>query len=126
VAASARTPEDLHRLWTEYFVAGDLDGLLSLYEPGATFVAQSGACVTGRRAIREVLATFIALRRSFKIEIGRAIQSGDVALLVSSWKLSGEQRGAPYESKGRTADVVRRQPDGSWLYVIDSPYGEGG
>jgi len=123
--ASARTPEELHRLWSEYFVAGDLDGLVSLYEPDASLVAQSGAYVTGRRAIREVLAGFLALRRTFEIEIGRAIRSGDLALLVSSWKLSGEQRGAPYETKGRTADVVRRQPDGSWLYVIDSPYGEG-
>jgi ketosteroid isomerase-like protein len=123
--AAARTPEDVHRLWTEYFVAGDLDGLLSLYEPDATFAAQTGASVTGRMAIREVLAAFIAVRRNFEIEIGRALQSGDLALLVSSWRLEGERRGEPYESSGRTADVVRRQPDGSWLYVIDSPYGEG-
>ena len=123
--AVARTPEDLHRLWAEYFVAGDLDGLLSLYEPDATLAAQPGASVTGRRAIREVLAAFVARRRSFEIEIGRALQSGEVALLASSWKLAGEERGAPFESKGRTADVVRRQPDGSWLIVIHSPFGEG-
>ena len=125
MAESARTPEDLHRLWTEYFVAGDLDGLISLYEPDAAFVAQPGAFVTGLRAIREVLAGFIATRRKFEIQIGRAIQTGDLALLVSSWKLEGEQRGEPFETSGRTADVARRQPDGSWLLVIDSPYGEG-
>jgi uncharacterized protein (TIGR02246 family) len=123
--AAARTPEDVHRLWAEYFVAGDVEGMLSLYEPDATLAAQSGASVTGRLAIREVLAAFIAVRRKFEIDIGRALQSGDLALLVSSWKLEGERRGEPYESSGRTADVVRRQPDGSWLYVIDSPYGEG-
>lgn len=125
MAESARTPEELHRLWTEYFVAGDLDGLISLYEPDAAFVAQPGAFVTGLRAIREVLAGFIATRRKFEIQIGRAIQTGDLALLVSSWKLEGEQRGEPFETSGRTADVARRQPDGSWLLVIDSPYGEG-
>lgn len=123
--AAARTPEDVHRLWAEYFVAGDLDGLLSLYEPEATFAAQTGASVTGRPAIREVLARFLAARRKFEIEIGRALLSGDLALLVSSWTLEGEQRDSPYGTKGRTADVVRRQPDGSWLFVIDSPYGEG-
>jgi ketosteroid isomerase-like protein len=123
--ARARTPEDVHRLWAEYFVAGDLDALVSLYEPDATLAAGQGASVTGHRAIREVLAGFIAIRRTFEIEIGRALQSGDIALIASSWKLEGEQRGTPYETSGRTADVVRRQPDGSWLYVIDSPYGEG-
>ncbi|HMA18645.1 MAG TPA: nuclear transport factor 2 family protein [Thermoanaerobaculia bacterium] len=125
MAASARTPEELHHLWGEYFVAGDLDGLVSLYEPDAAFVAQSGASVTGLRAIREVLARFIESRRNFEIEVGRAIHTGDLALLVSSWKLEGEQRGEPFETTGRTADVVRRQPDGSWRLVIDSPYGEG-
>jgi uncharacterized protein (TIGR02246 family) len=125
MAEIARTPEDLHRLWTEYFVAGDLDGLISLYEPDAAFVAQPGAFVTGLRAIREVLAGFIATRRKFEIQIGRAIHTGDLALLVSSWKLEGEQRGEPFETSGRTADVARRQPDGLWLLVIDSPYGEG-
>ena len=123
--SAPRTPEDVHRLWEEYFVAGNLDALVSLYEPDAAFVAQSGAFVTGRRAIREVLAGFIAVRRSFDLEIGRAVQTGDIALLVSSWKLEGEQRGEPYETSGRTADIVRRQPDGSWRLVIDSPYGEG-
>ena len=122
---SARTPEDVHRLWAEYFVAGDLDAMLSLYEPDATLAAGQGASVTGHRAIREVLAGFIAIRRTFEIEIGRALRAGDIALLASSWRLEGERRGEPYESSGRTADVVRRQPDGSWLYVIDSPYGEG-
>ncbi len=125
MAASPRTPEDVHRLWADYFIAGDLDRLVSLYERDAAFVAQSGAFVTGRRAIREVLARFIAVRRTFEIEIGRAIQTGDIALLVSSWKLQGEHRGEAYETSGRTADVVRRQPDGSWRLVIDSPYGEG-
>lgn len=125
MSSAPRTPEDVHRLWEEYFVAGNLDALVSLYEPDAAFVAQSGAFVTGRRAIREVLAGFIAVRRSFDLEIGRAVKTGDLALLVSSWKLEGEQRGEPYETSGRTADIVRRQPDGSWRLVIDSPYGEG-
>lgn len=26
---------------------------------------------------------------------------------------------------GRTADVLRRQSDGRWLHVIDSPFGGG-
>ena len=122
---TARTPEDVHRLWTDWFIAGDLEDLLSLYEPNATIAVRPDASVSGLPAIREVLAGFIAVRRKFEIEIGRAVQSGEIALLASSWRIEGEQRGAPYESSGRTADVVRRQPDGSWKYVIDSPYGEG-
>jgi ketosteroid isomerase-like protein len=31
--------------------------------------------------------------------------------------------GSPLELAGRFTDVVRRQPDGRWLFVIDNPYG---
>jgi hypothetical protein len=31
--------------------------------------------------------------------------------------------GAPVTLAGQTADVVRRQPDGAWRYVIDAPFG---
>jgi len=39
---TARTPEEVHRLYEEAFNAGDIDSLLSLYESGATFFAQPG------------------------------------------------------------------------------------
>ena len=32
---SAHTPEDVHRLWGETMNAGDLEGILALYEPAA-------------------------------------------------------------------------------------------
>ena len=36
---NATMPEDLHRLWVERVNAGDLDGLVALYEPAGAFVA---------------------------------------------------------------------------------------
>ena len=82
MSSAPRTPEDVHRLWSEYFVAGDLEGLVSLYEPDAALLAQSGAFVTGRRAIREVLAGFIAVRRAFEIKIGPFHKGGFGASLA--------------------------------------------
>jgi len=34
----AHTPEETHLEWTKAFHAGDLDGLVAMYEPGATVV----------------------------------------------------------------------------------------
>jgi len=33
--------------------------------------------------------------------------------------------GEPVTMNGRVTDVVRRQPDGTWRWVIDVPYGIG-
>jgi ketosteroid isomerase-like protein len=50
--------------------------------------------------------------------------SGDTALVVGNWTLTGsDPEGNEIDTGGRFADIVRRQPDGSWLFVIDNPNG---
>ena len=45
----ASTPEQIHRLFEDMFNAGDLDGLMELYEPDAALIAQPGSVPTGVR-----------------------------------------------------------------------------
>jgi uncharacterized protein (TIGR02246 family) len=121
---SARTPEEAHRLWAEAFSAGDLEGLVALYEPDAIVMPQPGQIVSGHAAIREALGGFLALKPKFDLRFQKALEAGDLALLFSRWTLSGTgPDGAELSLSGQTSDVVRRQPDGSWLFVIDNPFG---
>ena len=46
------TPEALMRAFTDRMHAGDIDGLVALYEPSAVFEPQPGVVVRGRDAIR--------------------------------------------------------------------------
>ena len=121
---TARTAPQVHELFARYFSAGDLDGLVSLYEPGATLVPQPGVVVSGHSGIRGALSDFLALKGKFELQLRTAFQSGDIALLLSTWSLKGsDASGAVVELSGQTADVVRQQADGTWLVVIDNPYG---
>ena len=53
-----------------------------------------------------------------------AVQAGDIALLCAQWHLTGTgPDGQSVVLNGKTAEVVQRQPDGRWLYLIDNPYG---
>lgn len=123
----ARTPEGVHELFAEYFSAGDLEGIVSLYEPDATFLPQPGVAVSGTSAIREALKGFLALNGDLKMKPARVLQANDAALLFSKWTLRGTgPDGNAVELAGQTSDVVRRQADGTWLMVIDNPYGADG
>jgi ketosteroid isomerase-like protein len=52
------------------------------------------------------------------------VHSGDVALLRSKWSLAGTgPDGKPVAMSGNGTEVVRRQADGTWLFVIDNPAG---
>ena len=120
----ASKPEEMHRCFAEAFNAGDMEALIALYEPGASLVPQPGQAVVGHPAIRAALQSFLALKGEMTLETKHCLQAGGVALLRGEWHLTGTgPDGNPIKSQGKSAEVVRRQPDGSWLYLIDNPYG---
>ena len=119
----ARKPEDCDLLLIEALHAGDLEAAVALYEANAIFVLQSGEVVTGRQAIQEVMKELLALKPKFSVEVN-AVQSGDLALLRSQWSLNGvDSDGKPVSVYGKSIEVVRRQADGTWVFVIDDPNG---
>ena len=118
--AVAHKPEDCDRLFMEAFNTGDLESLVSLYEEDAAFVEQGGGVARGRAAIREIMRGFFAQKLHFSIA-ATVTQNGDIALLNSPWTLSGtDPAGRAVSMSGNGTEVVRRQADGSWKYIIDN------
>lgn len=110
-AEPAMQPEDLGRYFLERANAGDVEGLVALYEPGAVLAFPSGRLTIGHDQIRRVYAELVADKPSFS-SAGQqpVIRNGDLAL--TSTRLP---------AGGATVEVARRQPDGSWRWVIDQP-----
>jgi ketosteroid isomerase-like protein len=49
---------------------------------------------------------------------------GELALTSSTWSVSGNDAdGKAFTANGKSMEVVRRQPDGTWRFVIDNPHG---
>jgi uncharacterized protein (TIGR02246 family) len=121
---SADTLEEIHRLFSTAFNAGDLDALMALYEPEATLIPQSGEVMRGRNAIRQILQQFLALKGTMQLQSLYVINGPCVALLSSRWKLTGiGPDDKPIEMSGKGAEVARWQPAGDWLLTIDHPFG---
>jgi len=119
----AKKPEEIDQLFTKAFSAGDLEALVALYEPDAALVPQPGQIVTGRDAIRESLQGFLSLCGEFSLEVKSVVGTGNLALVRADWSLVGTAPGGCLVNlSGRAAEVVRRQPDGTWLYLIDNPF----
>lgn len=123
----ANTPEDTSRLIGEAMTSGDLDAALSLYEPDATFAMPAGfgeGSVTGFDGLREAFNGFLAMSPELRVNPEKTLFAGDTALVTGNWTLKGrDPDGNVVDATGRYADVVRRQPDGRWLFVIDNPNG---
>jgi uncharacterized protein (TIGR02246 family) len=122
----AGTPTEAHRSWAEAFQKGDIDALIDLYEDEAVFVTQPGGdIVAGKAAIRETLEGFLSFGASFIIERTEVVERDDLGLVYSDWTLRGgaDPDGNPLDISAQTTDVVRRQPNGGWLFAIDNPWG---
>jgi ketosteroid isomerase-like protein len=115
---------DLSRLraadssWQAASVARDVERMTAHYAPGAT-ADFGGRPARGREAIRQYWETAYkdSLYRLSWVNSRAELMSGtDLAYTLGRWRLvqkAGEQTGTYFA-------VWRRQPDGSWLVLIDT------
>ena len=121
---STRTPEQVLASIVSGINSGDVEGLMELYEDEAAFATQPGALAHGAAGIREALTGFTSMRGKLDLEVTRVLEAGDLALVIGIWSFDGTAPdGEPVRLSARNADVLRRQADGSWRFVIDNPWG---
>jgi uncharacterized protein (TIGR02246 family) len=116
-------PAHIHILFLDAFNAGDIDSLVALYEADAVLVV-NGQPVAGRQLIRNAYKSFLARRSRMALKTRLAVMFDDsLAVLHGDWILQP----SPTDETGKTTrgmstEVVRRQADGSWRFVIDNPH----
>ena len=102
-------PQDLEQLLVSRQWAGDVDGMVALYEPHAVIDCGGRKLVVGRDAIRKFFAELVATGQKLQRGVQRPpLICGDLALTSTQ---------AP--DGNITAEVARQQSDGTWLWVID-------
>ena len=122
--SNIKTPADLLYLQVEEFNRGNVSFLMTLYEKDACFASNPGQVVQGLESIRRSLQGFIDMKVKLEARVRRVIQAGNLALLTTEWSIVGtEPDGKPINLTGRGTVVLRSQFDGSWLMVIENPWG---
>ncbi len=105
---TAQEPNDLEKFFVERANAGDVEGLVALYEPNAIVAYGDGKFAIGLSQIQEFFVKFVANQpRLDPSNQSAALCSEDLAL-TSSKQSNGDI----------TAEIARSQPDGSWLWVV--------
>jgi uncharacterized protein (TIGR02246 family) len=118
----AYSPEEIHRLFQHAFNLGDVEALIALYEPNAVYVI-NGQHAIGRESIREAFQSLLPRRGLMTLETRAVVSQQDLAVLRGGWviePLTG--MGSELATRGLSTEVVRKQQDGTWLFVIDIPY----
>ena len=119
----AYSPTEIHALFQNAFNLRDVEALISLYERDAILVV-GGKQVTGRENIRAAFHSMLSVGAQMSLTTRSIIESRDsFALLHGEWIVERTTATEPQlTTRGLSTEVVRRQPDGTWLFVIDNPY----
>ena len=121
---SAATPEQVLESIVEGINTGDIERLMPLYESHAAFASEPGSLAHGPSGVREALSGFISMNGTLDLDVTRVLQVDDLALVTGTWSFDGTGAdGEPVRLEASNADVLRRQPDGTWRFVIDNPWG---
>jgi uncharacterized protein (TIGR02246 family) len=113
----ASTPADICRIFRQAMATGDLDSVLAIYDPEVVFLNESGKAVKGKQQLRQELAPLVAAKADFAFDIKQIVESADIALMHTRWQVSHPQPMSVY-----AIEVARRQPDGTWCWLIGDPF----
>jgi ketosteroid isomerase-like protein len=97
-----------------------------MYEPDAVLVPGPGAPpLQGHEAIEGALRGFLSMGGKLRFTPRHWFPNGNLALGSIAFAMDGghDPDGNPVDLRGVTSEVVRRQPDNTWKYVIDHPFG---
>mgnify|MGYP001828304863 FL=1 len=108
--------------WAEYYKAGDLDSLMTLYTDDAIVALHGQPALYGKQAVREYFSTRIGTADTeFELDYELEEIHGNIAYIISKYWLvaKNNETGETYKDAGRSLLVYKRGPDGNWLIAAD-------
>ena len=118
----ANSPSEIHAIFQDAFNRGEVEALVALYELNAVLVVNRQP-VIGLDAIRQAYQHMLTRQGRMELTTRSVLESGEgLAVLHGSWCLEFPSADSAMTTiHGLSTEVVRRQPDGRWLFVIDEP-----
>jgi ketosteroid isomerase-like protein len=117
---TVKRPNEMNETFARAFNTRDIGNLMLLYEEDAV-LADHTKTVAGKPAVAEALKALLAIPGTIEGRNNFCIELGELALLRADWRLVGPD--GTEVIAGSSAEIVRRQPDGRWLYIIDHAVG---
>lgn len=117
-------PEKMNETFAAAFNSGNIDCINSLFEKGAKVVKYDKSIVSGIKEYYNEHLNLLKLGGTMTSVNKFCIQFEDIALLSAEWTIkTTDEKGESIEISGISSEVVRKQDDNTWLYIIDNPFG---
>jgi ketosteroid isomerase-like protein len=118
-------PEASARYFQHCIRKGDVSGALRCFDVNAVYVTEAGKFVQGHDAVRQALEAVAGLKPDLQAQRSAVlVTTYDIASWVDEWTLKATlPNGEKLDLAGVSSDVLKRQANGVWTYLVDNPYG---
>ena len=98
---SSGTLEEVFKSIVDGINTGNIDALMTLYEPNAAFATQHGSLAHGLAGVRQALGGFVTMKGTLALKVTRVLEANDLALVAGVWT---------FEEPGQTSRPVTNPP----------------
>lgn len=114
-------PYDMNEMFARAFNSQDINNLLGLYEENAILRINTEESFFGKTVIQRELEKLLAVPGIMTSRNNFCIEYENIALLRADHAITNPE--GETVLSGSSAEVVRKQRDGRWLYIIDHAMG---
>lgn len=113
----------------EYFLNcvrnGDLKNAMTCFDPEAIYIDRDGNAINGLANIEKLVANLCNMKPDIKVYEHKISPVGnDMMYWLDKWTLTAAAGpdGKPMKMKGASANMMRKNADGHWLWLVDNPF----
>jgi ketosteroid isomerase-like protein len=119
---STASPEQSTTAFVEAINAADLDAATHCFARDACLVTPDATAITGREAIRLILAQLIDRESQIEVRARSILIAGAVALGSEHWRIRSIGVGGAVFSQAFNPTLVLRHLEGDWKLAIAEPW----
>ena len=103
---------------------GDVENAIDCFDDRAIYVTGIGTFVTGKENIRKAIEQVCALKPDLQAQRSIGFTVDNITSWVDEWTLKAIlPDGTKLNLKGTSSDILKKQTNGNWVYLVDNPYG---
>lgn len=118
-----KQPQEMNEIFATAYNSGNVENINALFEQNAKVISYMGDIIQGKENFHHEHLNLLKLGGSMVSKNKFCVEFDDIALLSADWEITTlDEKGQCITHKGTSSEVVRKQPSGDWLYIIDNPF----
>ncbi|MCY7423080.1 MAG: DUF4440 domain-containing protein [Chitinophagaceae bacterium] len=118
-------PDDADEYFLEAVRNGDVKTAMTCFDKEGVYIGKDSKPISGMDNIEKVITELCKMKPDIKVyEHQMSPVGSDMMYWLDKWTMTAAAGadGKPMKMKGASANMMRKNADGQWLWLVDNPF----